>query len=110
MLQLGEKIAKLQQAVGSLAELLDSQLRHHSLDAKLGDACEQHTDNKNNNNKSNNNTTDDNNNTTNNNHTDNNKNSNDNNNNNKSSRESSLNSLDLDNDIQSQNQTWMHQA
>ena len=96
LFQLGEKIANLQQAVGSLAELLDSQLRHHSLDAKLGDACAKHIDNKNNNNN-NNNATDDNsnNNTHNTNHTHNN---NNNDNNNKSSRESSLNSLDLDND------------
>ena len=63
MLQLGEKIAKLQQAVSNLAELLDSQLRNHSLDAKLGDACAEHNDN---NNNHNNNTNDDNNNITNN--------------------------------------------
>ena len=93
--QLEEKITNLQQDVESLAELLDSQRRHLSLDAKLGDACAKHIDNNNNNN--NNNTTDNsnNNNTHNNNHTNNN---NNNNNNNKSSQESSLNSLDLDND------------
>ena len=98
MLQLSQEIAKLHKAVGSLAVLLDSQLRHHSLDAKLGDACAQHSDNKNNNNNNNNTTDDNNNNTTNNtnNHTHNNNNNNDNNN--QSSRESSLNSLDLDND------------
>ena len=97
--QLGEKIAKLQQAVGSLAELLDSQLRQHSLNAKLGDAESQHSDNKNNNNNNDNNTTDNSNkynNTRNNNHTNNNNNNNDNNN--KDSRESSLDSLDLDNE------------
>ena len=100
MLQLGEKIAKLQQAVSSLAELLDSQLRHHSLDAKLGDACAEHnnSNNNNNNNNHNNNTTDDDNNNTNNtnNHTDNN--NNDDDNNNENNRESSFNNLDLDND------------
>ena len=99
-LQLRHEIAKLHKAVGSLAVLLDNQLRHHGLDAKLGDACAEHNDNKNNNNNNNNNTTDDNNNITNNtnNHTNNNNNNNNNNDNNKSNRESSLNSLDLDND------------
>ena len=99
MVQLGNEMAKLHQVVGNLAVLLDSQLRNHSLDAELGDACAEHNDNKNNNNNHNNNTTDDNNNITNNtnNDTDNN-NNNSNDNNNESSRESSLNSLDLDND------------
>ena len=95
VLQLRQEMAKLHQVVGNLAVLLDSQLRNHSLDAELGDTCAKHSDNKNNNN----NTIDDNNNTTNtnNNHTNNNNNNNDNNYN-KSSLESSLNSLDLDND------------
>ena len=56
LFQLGEKIAKLQQAVDSLAELLDSQQRNHSLTAKLGEACAKHIASNNNNN--NNNTTD----------------------------------------------------
>ena len=96
-------MAKLHQVVGNLAELLDSQLRHHSLDAELGDACAKHSDNKqqqqqhNNNTRDDNNNNNNNNNTHNNNHTHNNNNNNDNNNN-KSSRESGLNSLDLDND------------
>ena len=81
MLQLLDAIANLHQAV-------------HSLGAELATNCAKHSDNKNNNNTT---TTDDNNNTTNNNHTHNNSNNSDNNNN-KSSRESSLNSLDLDND------------
>ena len=56
---LGHEMAKLHQVVGNLAVLLDSQLRNHSLDAELGDACAKHSDNNNNNN---NNTRDDNNN------------------------------------------------
>ena len=91
MLQLKKEMAKLHQVAGNLAVLLDSQLRNHSLDAELGDACAKHSDN----NNSNNNTRDDknNNNNHNTNHTHNN-----NNDNNKASRESGLNSLDLDND------------
>ena len=106
MLQLKKEMAKLHQVVGNLAVLLDSQLRHHSLDAELGDACAKHnnSDNNNNNKNMNNNTREDNNNNDNNhnnNHTHNNNNNNNNNNdnnNNKNSRESGLNSLDLDND------------
>ena len=90
MLQLLEAIANLHQAV-------------HSLGAELATNCAKHSDdNKNNNNNNhNNNTSDDNNNnniTTNNSNHTNNNNNNNNDNNNKSSRESSLNSLDLDND------------
>ena len=96
LFQLGERIAKLQQDVGSLAELMDSQLRHHILSAELGEACAKHTDNNNNNNNDNNtNTNITNNNTHNTNHTNNNNNNNDDNNK-EDSRESSLCSLDLD--------------
>ena len=99
LFQLGEKIAKLQQAVDSLAELLDSQQRNHSLNAKLGEACAKHIAS-NNNNNNNNNTTDNNNNNNNNTHNTNHNHNNNNNsdNNNKDSRESSLDSLDLDNE------------
>ena len=92
MLQLREEMAKLHQAVGNLAELLDSQLRNHSLDAELADAWAKPNNNNNNNTTDNNNN---NNSTHNNNHTNNN---NNNDNSNKSSQESSLNSLDLDTD------------
>ena len=76
----------------------------HSLDAKLAKAdksSKQNNSNNNNNNNNNNNSNNDNTPTTNNNnqynnHTDNNNNNNDNNNNNKSSRESGLQSFDLD--------------
>ena len=53
MLKLRHEMAKLYQVMGNLAVLLDSQLRTHSLDAELGDACAKHSDNKKKNNNNN---------------------------------------------------------
>ena len=95
-LQLRNEIVKLHQVVGNLAGLLDSQLRNHSLDAKLSKEKGEPTISNNNNNNENNNN---NNNTNNTSNTNNNKDDNNNDNDNdKISRESSLRSLDLDND------------
>ena len=88
--QLRHMMLQLKDAIATLHQVM------HSLEAELADACAQHSDN-NNNNNNNNNTDDDNNTNNNNNHTTSNNNNNDNDNN-KSSRESGLNSLDLDND------------